>query len=123
MPEYPATERTLAKVEANYARLSQQFGFEVRPEEDMLNGVGYPLLERGQRGAAIAALRRNAEWYAGSANVHDSLGEALEAAGRLEEARQSYARAIALDPKRPAFQEHLERVTRRVAPVDKSLSR
>ncbi|MBM7118571.1 alpha/beta hydrolase-fold protein [Archangium primigenium] len=118
VPEYPATPGTLAKVEANYARLSQRLGLELHPAEDMLNGVGYQLLEQGHTRAALAALRRNAEWYAHSGNAWDSLGEALEAAGQWAEARDSYTRALALEPARPAFQRHLERVTARLRPPE-----
>jgi hypothetical protein len=56
--------------------------------------VGYQTLGRDDVDGAIAVLRYNVELYPDSANVHDSLGEALEGAGRLEEALASYSRAV-----------------------------
>ncbi len=117
----PALVRTgdLQKVEANFARLSKRLGFEVRPPEDSVNLMGYTLLQSGKVEAAITVFRRNVEWYGGSANVHDSLGEALEAGGQLEAARDSYKRAVELSAgtgrSRPVFQQNLERVLLKLA--------
>ena len=38
--------------------------------------------------------RCNVELYPDSANVYDSLGEALERAGRMEEALSNYGKAV-----------------------------
>ena len=84
----------LALLEANYARLSKRLGYEVRPSEDSINTMGYQLLTGGRTEAAIAVFRRNVELYGDSANVHDSLGEALESVGQLDEALACYQRAL-----------------------------
>jgi tetratricopeptide (TPR) repeat protein len=44
----------------------------------------------------------NAEAYPRSANVHDSLGDAYEAAGQKDEAIKSFERALAIDPAFPS---------------------
>jgi uncharacterized protein len=110
----------LARLEANYARMTKRLGYEVRPSEDVVNLMGYRLLESGKVDAAIAVFRRNVEQYGGSANVHDSLGEALEAAGQLDAALESYKRALELGLKtgraHPAFQQHIARVLEKMAP-------
>ena len=49
--------------------------------EERLNVLGYQLLADSKVDAAVAILRLNAEAYPESANAHDSLGEALMAAG------------------------------------------
>lgn len=67
------------------------------PEEE-LNRRGYELLAAGKTKEAIAAFRLNAEAFPVSANTHDSLGEALLAAGDREGATASYRRALGLDP-------------------------
>ena len=64
---------------------------------------------------ALSFFRRNVEIHPGSANVHDSLGEALEAAGKPEEALASYERAVELatrtsDPLLPAFTRNRDRL-------------
>jgi hypothetical protein len=109
----------LAQVEANHARLTRRLGYEVQPSEDVVNLMGYRLLESGKAEAAIALFRRNVERHGDSANVHDSLGEALEAAGQLEAARESYEKALALGTRtgqlHPAFLQHLSRVLGKLA--------
>lgn len=116
----------LAQVEANYARLTKRLGYEFQPSEDLVNAMGYFLLQRGNVEAALTIFRRNVERHGDSANVHDSLGEALEAAGQLEAALASYQRAIELgieaDKVHPAYQQHLERVLRKLADAPKSLA-
>ncbi|PTL78690.1 alpha/beta fold hydrolase [Vitiosangium sp. GDMCC 1.1324] len=113
----------LAKVEAQYARLAKQLGYELRPAEDPVNVMGYQLLGSGKAEAAIAVFRRNLEWHPDSANASDSLGEALEAAGQLDAALNSYKRALERGIKtgkvHPAYQQHLERVLRKLAPAAK----
>ena len=64
------------------------------PPEIVVNQVGYEHLGRDDVDGAIAFFRANVELYPASANVYDSLGEALERAGRLEEAVTSYAQAV-----------------------------
>lgn len=64
-------------------------------EERTLNGLGYQLL-RGKRPAdAVAVFKLAAEAYPASANVHDSLAEAAEAAGDRSLARSESERALA----------------------------
>ena len=54
--------------------------------------------------------RLNAEWYPASANVHDSLGEALLKAGDREGARESYREALRLNPESPSAREALKKL-------------
>jgi len=69
-----------------------------RDVEDDVNRAGYDLLGTGQVEAAVTVFRVNATLFAASANVHDSLGEALERAGRRDEAIGSFRRALTLNP-------------------------
>ncbi len=55
-------------------------------------GVPVPLGGSGEE--AISIFRYNVELYPDSANVYDSLGEALERAGRMEEALSNYGKAV-----------------------------
>jgi cytochrome c-type biogenesis protein CcmH/NrfG len=48
--------------------------------------------------------------YPRSANTYDSLGEALLAAGRREEAIAAYRQAIAIDPEFPPSVQALRRL-------------
>jgi tetratricopeptide (TPR) repeat protein len=68
------------------------------PTEGDVNALGYRLL--GERRAELAEtiLQLNAESYPRSANAFDSLGEAYFSQGKLEAARESYRKALALAP-------------------------
>lgn len=69
-------------------------------DEADLNRVGYWLLRRQrQLDDAVSIFRLNAEAYNESPNTHDSLGEALAAAGRLQEARDAFTQAVVIAEK------------------------
>ena len=85
--------------------------------EMQINVAGYGYLEAKQIEAALALLGYNARRFPTSPNVHDSLGEALERAGRLKEAQASYRRAVDLgreqsDDQVATYQSNLDRVTK-----------
>lgn len=65
---------------------------------------------RKETEAAVEAFRFNAERFPDSANAHDSLGEALAKAGRIEEAVASYRRALGLDPRLSSSRVALDRL-------------
>ena len=62
-----------------------------------VNAAGYEMLRAGQTDAAITVFRVNTTLYPRSGNAFDSLGEALEKAGRKAEAIAAYQRAIETD--------------------------
>lgn len=108
----------LARATGHYAGVSKRAGFDVPIPENLVNQFGYILLGRNEFDAAIDAFRRNVGLYPKSANVYDSLGEALEKSGKLEEARESYARAAVIgeqikDPNLNVYRANVERVTKR----------
>jgi predicted alpha/beta superfamily hydrolase len=97
LPRDPETGRFsggLAEIKQHYGSLSKRFGFEVVPPENAVNVVGYQVLGRPDIEGAIEIFRYNVTLYPDSANVYDSLAEALEAAGRLEEAAKQYSLAV-----------------------------
>jgi predicted alpha/beta superfamily hydrolase len=110
----PPAADTLAALDAHYQALSVRFRMVVIPSEKTLNGLGYRLLAVGKLDAAIEALRRNAEVHPQSANVHDSLGEALERKGDRAAAVKSYELAVKnaalnADPQLDLYRARLER--------------
>jgi predicted alpha/beta superfamily hydrolase len=114
-PETSGYSGGLEGVRAHYQKLSRRYGFEVTPPEIVLNIIGIRAKGRGKLAEAIASYRYASELYPGSAYLFESLGEVLEADGRLEEARQSYEAAYLLgksknDPLVPRFKENLDRV-------------
>ncbi len=97
LPRNPETGRfdgSLDAIKRHYAGLSERYGFNIVPDENLLNNLGYQILGREDFAGAIEVFRFNVELYPESPNVYDSLGEALENAGRLDEALTSYSKAV-----------------------------
>ena len=87
---------SLDDVKAHYAKLGERVGFALLPPEEIVNELGYQYLRTNNVAAALAAFQFNAEEYPQSANVWDSLGEALERAGKNSEALASYRKAVSI---------------------------
>ena len=93
---YPGTVDDLKK---HYGQLSERFGYAVPVPELTVNQIGYQHLLRKDARGALPFFRWNVELYPESANVHDSLGEALETAGKDAEALASYEKAVGIAKK------------------------
>jgi hypothetical protein len=78
--------------------------------EGDINAVGYRLLGAGAIDRAIAVLAVNTRVYPRSANTFDSLGEALLAGGRRDEAIAAYRHAVEIDPEFRSSIEALQRL-------------
>ena len=104
------------------ARVVHRALLDARPDtvllgESLLNALGYRLLAEERLAEAIAVLEMNVEAYPASPNVYDSLADAYRAAGQLDEARRSYARAVELaeqagDARVDNYRARLERARR-----------
>ncbi len=81
-------------VRAHGEELKKRFGFAIPPAEAEVNQVAYGALARGEHAKAIALFRLNVETYPLSANTYDSLAEALQTAGRNDEAKVNFAKAV-----------------------------
>jgi tetratricopeptide (TPR) repeat protein len=117
MPVNPETERivgTLDEIKKRYSDLSERLGWTINPPEVTVNRLGYQALGQNLP-LAISFFRYNAATYPESANVYDSLGEALERSGAFEDALQSYRKAADLgvkndDPNAGFFKANADRV-------------
>ena len=78
--------------------------------EAVMNRLGYNLLAKKRIADAVEIFRLNVESYPASANVYDSLGDALVAAGRNDEAIKSYEKALSINPTYPSSIEALKRL-------------
>jgi predicted alpha/beta superfamily hydrolase len=86
----------LAAIEAHYAKLSQQYGFPVKPTAEAIEFVASGLMERKEQAAALELRRRNVREYPWRAEVHAQLADALVELNRPEEARREYDQALQL---------------------------
>ncbi len=84
----------VAAVDQHYKMLSATYGYKISAPEFVLNQMGYNFMWAEDFEKAVEALQENARRFPQSANVYDSLGEALEKSGRLAEARESYEKAV-----------------------------
>jgi len=78
--------------------------------ENVLNMLGYQLLWREMKEAAIEIHKLNIQAYPDAANPYDSLGEAYEASGNNELAIEAYEKALERNPDMPSAVEALERL-------------
>lgn len=67
-------------------------------QEGGLNRLGYQLLGRGDKAAAVELFRFVVELYPKSANAYDSLGEAYMESGDRGRAIANYEKSLQLDP-------------------------
>ena len=110
----------LEEIRQHYTALSQRFGYQVPPPEQSVNLAGYNALRNANDlEAALALFLYNIELYPNSPNVYDSYAEALEGAGRLEEAVANYRTAVRLaerplDPRLAVYKANRDRAEQKL---------
>ena len=107
----------LASIQNHYQALTNRFGIEVKPSEVLLNRFGYQILAKEEFVRAIEVFKANVKIYPNSNNVYDSLGEAYERSGNLEQAIKNYKIAVEKGEKAKSrnlaiYKTNLERVQR-----------
>ena len=87
--------RAVLETEETYSRNARSLGLSEKLPEQVLNGLGYNVLQALRNAdLAIWVFRRNVALYPGSANVYDSLGDGLLAKGDSAAARSQFQRAV-----------------------------
>lgn len=81
-------------IKAHYERVTERFGFEIKPPENILNVMGYRALNDNKYEEAIRIFKYNVSLYPESANVYDSLGDVYFRNKQYDLAAQNYARAV-----------------------------
>ena len=89
----------LESIEAHYATISKQLGYQVETPEYVLNEVGYYFLRQKQLKDALTIFLRNQELNPESANVYDSLGDIYDKMGEQEKALGFYEKAVLIGRK------------------------
>ncbi len=78
--------------------------------EAQINAAGYRFLQAGKVPQAITIFRANRDLFPDAWNVHDSLGEALLAAGETDVAIASYEKSLELNPQNTSATNALARI-------------
>lgn len=84
-------------LQQDFADLSAEFGYEVKPREELINMMGYWMLQSGnlERGKMLFEL--NIANYPESANVYDSMGDYYMATKNKEKAIHFFQEALKRD--------------------------
>ncbi|MGW8322559.1 MAG: alpha/beta hydrolase-fold protein [Thermodesulfobacteriota bacterium] len=91
----------------HYRRLSEDFGFECRPEVGTVASRGRSLIRKGNLEEAIRVFEYNTRIHPGAAETHQALGSAYRTAGNIQMAIAAYERALALRPENGEISEIL----------------
>ena len=87
----------LDKVEVHYKRISKEFGIEMKPDEEYVNGLGGYFLRVKQFKKAEDFFKLNVANYPESAKVYDSLGDLYVEIGDKKSAIENFRKAVSLN--------------------------
>jgi CubicO group peptidase (beta-lactamase class C family) len=95
---------------AKYDEMKNSEDKEKRPQEFVLNVLGYQALQTDRTDDAIRLFQRNVQEFPESGNVYDSLGEAYAKAGKRDLAIENYEKSLQLNPKNENAKERLKKL-------------
>lgn len=81
---------------AHYTLLTEKMGYEVKPEEQMSNGMAYWLMDKKEFEKAYAFFYLNIYYYPESYNVYDSMGDYYLAQDDKKNAVKYYEKCLEL---------------------------
>jgi len=93
---FDSTFRLDSMFDAHYKSISAQFGFTVKPPEDMVNQLGYNFIQQKQFGKAGRLFALNVANYPESFNVYDSQGDYYAAIGDKAKASECYKKSLSI---------------------------
>lgn len=113
------SDQGLPEVKGYYRALSDRFGYAIEAPENIVNQVGYRMLQQNRHQEAIEFFMYNVEKHPESANVYDSLGEGYEAIQKYEQARENYELAAEkghklMNPNTNIYLQHLRGVEAKI---------
>ena len=98
-PQYnPEPEEMITIIEEHYSTLTDKFGYEVLPDEVLVNSLGYGFMSDGKLKLSEAAFDLNIKNYPKSFNVYDSKGDYYLAAKDSTKALELFEKAIEISP-------------------------
>ena len=112
-----AAAKGIEAADRHYAALSEEYGYPIATPEAVINRMGYGALGEDPE-KAVRFFRENVKRFPDSANVYDSLAEALETTGQWKEALPLYHKAWKMaeeseHPNTEFYRQNYERVNAR----------
>lgn len=96
--ELDNADNDIYDVVINHAKkLSQEFGHEIKPSEELVNNLGYQFLESKEFEKSEKFFKLNITNYPKSFNVYDSIGDFYIATEQKEQAIEALKKAVELD--------------------------
>lgn len=93
---------SLEELSDHFKDISERLSYTFLPPENLVNRLGYTKLQsrnEGEKSQALKFFILNSENYPDSSNAFDSLGEAYEELGDLDQALANYEKSLLLSPK------------------------
>lgn len=90
-------QELMDRIEEIHHQMSEHFGYQVKPKEDMINALGYWSMQAGSMSRSKLLFELNISNYPESANVYDSMGDYYMAVDNTEEAARFYREALTRD--------------------------
>jgi predicted alpha/beta superfamily hydrolase len=107
---YSNIRMTNKDIQLHFIKLSDEFGYLIKPTEEFVNNCGYKQLRSGNIDTAIEIFKKNIENYPDSFNAYDSMGEAYMVKGDKELAIKNYEKSISLNPNNEDGKEILKKL-------------
>ncbi|WMI67408.1 alpha/beta hydrolase-fold protein [Mangrovimonas sp. YM274] len=99
----------VSQIEAHYQNVSTHMGYQVKADENLINRLGYGMLNGNLYERAEQFFTYNTKIHPDSFNVYDSLGDYYVATNNKEKAAESYQKALELQ-EYPLTREKLEQL-------------
>jgi len=115
------THRGLTAVKHHYQNLSEKLGYTISPAEGLLINMAYDNLKMKQFEKAITTFKLATTLYPRSSNAHDSLADAYEVSGSLEQAKA--VQKIAVELARTQNSSNLEQVKKHLSIIEEKLNK
>ncbi len=91
-----STIAIVEKITAHYTNVSKHMGYQVKPPENLINGLGYQAMGNNNFKQAKHYFKMNVSNYPNSFNVYDSIGDYYMAIEDKTNAMASFEKALSL---------------------------
>jgi predicted alpha/beta superfamily hydrolase len=97
-------------LKTQFQHLSLQTGVAFSPPEDLINGLGYNLMNSDKVDLAIQYFQMNIDNHPRSANAYDSMGEAWMKKGDTKKSIEYYQQSLQLNPQNDNAKKMIEKM-------------